>query len=156
MNCRECENIIFEANAAQFVNNQVKNLLEPHLSLCSHCHQLYTDYAKEMEQHFSGRRTQADDWLYAKVADQIKVANHDPVNTRNIFRLGAAFSGAAAAIFLGIFIGNQLIKPISESDYYSQVEVSASMPYASDNLYQDDAFLLILESYLSETEKAAE
>ncbi|MDY0342837.1 MAG: hypothetical protein RBR28_04645 [Lentimicrobium sp.] len=156
MNCRECENIIFEASAAQLVSTEVKNRLEQHLSLCSHCRQLYIVYAEGMEQLSGGRRSEGDDGLYAKIAAQMQATQHEPVNVRKIIRLSTAFSGAAAAVIVGIFIGNQLINPLSESAFYLRSEVSSAVAYASDDLYQEDAFLLSLESYLSETEKVSE
>ncbi|GAB1405539.1 MAG: hypothetical protein PHX54_01970 [Lentimicrobiaceae bacterium] len=156
MNCQECKHIIFEAGITELGSDELKGRLEEHFSRCGRCRQFYELYTAGMEQLAKGRRTKPDEQLYEKINEKLTSVRHKSVVRPQIIRLGATFSGAAAAILTGILIGNRLISPFNEPLTSPETEVTTPIAYAADELYQDDAFLLVLESYLSETEKVEE
>ena len=155
MNCRECEAVIFESSAPTLLSTELKSRFERHLTSCSQCRQLFMLYAEGMENLSAGRRTERDPLLYDKIEMQMQAPESKQIIPRKIVRLGTTLSGVAAAVILGIFIGNSLINPLRESAVNHQNNIQTSVVYAQDDLYQEDAFMLALESYLSESENVS-
>lgn len=153
MNCNECENMILEMSRTQLLSQSFGPEFDRHIVACQMCSNLLSAYSGDLRLLSSGRQSQPQEQLYESVFDRMH-AQSSPVIPMRIVRLSSAFAGAAAAIILGIFVGNQMISPLKEAALNATANNTTMVVAGTDELYQDDASLLALESYLSETEKS--
>ena len=155
MNCQECKYMILEMGRVQLLNRTFGPEFDQHILACQKCSKLLEAYTGDLRLLSSERHSQPQDQLYERVVERMK-AQSSPVIPMRIVRYSSAFVGAAAAIILGMFVGNQLISPLKEAALGATANNTTLVTGAADELYQDDASLLALETYLSETEKSAE
>jgi hypothetical protein len=161
MKCRDAEILIIDILAAG-KSVDMTEALSQHVYSCNSCSGFLKELVPGFEELNGGRRNIPDPYFYDRLmirrqhSDQSQTQKARPVT--RIIRIGFVVT-AAAAVFLGIWIGGKMINtmlPVQEDTSVSSLTERTGLiqSYASE-LHLEDETTLVLESYLFDNENTA-
>lgn len=155
MNCDQYELMIFDLPLSA-VETDIPASLYKHVSECDSCNTLLISHLIEMKQINQNRRSQPQAFFYEGMLSKMQSSarpRRPQVRFGNqLLRLSPAFMSAAAAVFLGVWIGAQLTRSVQipSSDHIESREIM--LDAVAEDLQLIDASERMLEFYLLDTQ----